>query len=165
MASRKDVKPMGTLTRWQLLRLTQSLGRRSEFAHARLRRLVCAVHLLTVGPLVGLVAVFTATLIDAVGRGNAWVGAHRAHLWGALAFLYVFALVSHVVNWQGQRYTFDRLRALLVSRRLEVCLRCGYSVSGIGETGVCPECGRPFELRALRDEWKKILRLLGRPVD
>lgn len=33
--------------------------------------------------------------------------------------------------------------------RLTLCPGCGYSLTGLGDEGVCPECGRPFDQRTV----------------
>ena len=33
--------------------------------------------------------------------------------------------------------------------RLTLCPACGYSLVGLGEEGICPECGRPFDQRTV----------------
>ena len=33
--------------------------------------------------------------------------------------------------------------------RLTLCPGCGYSLTGLGDEGVCPECGRPFDPRTV----------------
>ncbi len=42
-----------------------------------------------------------------------------------------------------------RFRRALLASRLRLCTFCGYDVSTLGVTGVCPECGNAFD--AARD--------------
>ncbi len=40
------------------------------------------------------------------------------------------------------------------ARRDPFCIHCGYSLTGLGESGTCPECGRGYT-RALMEEYRK----------
>jgi len=45
-----------------------------------------------------------------------------------------------------------------VRRRLKaagyrLCPRCGYDLSGLGDEGACPECGRGFLAASLAEQW------------
>ena|ERR1051326_4712134 len=47
----------------------------------------------------------------------------------------------------------SRLRRELITLAGRMCFRCGYNLSGCGDSGVCPECGEAFILAALRERW------------
>lgn len=35
-----------------------------------------------------------------------------------------------------------------------MCWNCGYALAGLADDGRCPECGRDYRLRELRENWK-----------
>lgn len=46
------------------------------------------------------------------------------------------------------------VRRVVGARKDDFCIHCGYSMSGLGDVGKCPECGRPY-VRSLIAEYKK----------
>jgi hypothetical protein len=46
------------------------------------------------------------------------------------------------------------VRNVVKNRRDPFCIHCGYSLSGLGASGTCPECGRPY-LSSLIDEYRR----------
>ncbi len=58
-----------------------------------------------------------------------------------------------------------RLRKRLKSAGGAICPRCGYDVSRHPEeSGVCPECGRPFSKEGLRKLWAQTHLLTWPPT-
>jgi predicted RNA-binding Zn-ribbon protein involved in translation (DUF1610 family) len=47
------------------------------------------------------------------------------------------------------------IRRLVRSSDYRVCIHCGYDLASLSENGTCPECGRPYEMEAVRDVWKR----------
>jgi uncharacterized paraquat-inducible protein A len=41
------------------------------------------------------------------------------------------------------------------------CLRCDYDLRGHGESGVCPECGRPFTRERRPLPWEELQEILA----
>lgn len=46
-----------------------------------------------------------------------------------------------------------RWRRKLLESHHRLCLYCGHSLTGLGETGICPECGRAFIIQGDREIW------------
>lgn len=46
------------------------------------------------------------------------------------------------------------VRNVVTSRRGPFCIHCGYSLEGLDDHGLCPECGRPF-IFAVIDEYRR----------
>jgi hypothetical protein len=51
-----------------------------------------------------------------------------------------------------------RLLSRVRKAELLVCPRCEYSLANSGERGICPECGRPFEIESVRRAWVSCLK-------
>lgn len=57
----------------------------------------------------------------------------------------------------------DRVVRHLKSHDMRFCAGCSYHLEGLGDKGVCPECGTTFEVSELREHWQSgIDRLNGR---
>lgn len=46
------------------------------------------------------------------------------------------------------------VRSAMKQRKDPFCIHCGYDLTGLTEDHLCPECGRPFELRLI-DEYRR----------
>jgi|GEM_PF-928506 len=62
--------------------------------------------------------------------------------------LWVFALGVVITVVLGS------VRRVVGNRKDDFCIHCGYSISGLSDTGTCPECGRPF-VRKVIAEYRK----------
>ena len=72
----------------------------------------------------------------------------------ALGVLWVFVLPILVVACLATAYW--RTRVHVKEERLlngRICPGCGYSLEGLPDEHTCPECGTPYTLRSLRDQW------------
>lgn len=61
--------------------------------------------------------------------------------------------VGGVVGCVLWRRKLRRLRQRVADAEGCVCVRCGYSVQGLGESGVCPECGLAFDRARTLQAW------------
>lgn len=50
-----------------------------------------------------------------------------------------------------------KLRIELTDHDQRLCLRCCYVLDGLSPTGVCPECGSPYDIAELRDGWRELI--------
>ena len=51
-----------------------------------------------------------------------------------------------------------RFRQRVRSSDYELCLECGYSLTGLGDRRACPECGVDFTIEDVREKWRHWLR-------
>jgi uncharacterized paraquat-inducible protein A len=58
-----------------------------------------------------------------------------------------------------QRQLVKRIATCLESAKSEVCLECGYQLTGIRDVGACPECGVHYEIAEVPEIWRKTLDL------
>jgi hypothetical protein len=82
---------------------------------------------------------------------------------GFLAF-WIPPSVGTSYQWSRLAIPFAMFGVLLLfairrSRRIKrcefkVCYACGYDLRGLDESGVCPECGRAYEIASLIRKWK-----------
>ena len=49
----------------------------------------------------------------------------------------------------------SRAQKLLYDSNCRICPECRYRLEGLGDSGTCPECGRPFRVRDLQDYWSR----------
>lgn len=47
------------------------------------------------------------------------------------------------------------IRKKMFATNLEMCLACAYPLTGLAQSGECPECGMPFARTEVRDAWKR----------
>lgn len=43
------------------------------------------------------------------------------------------------------------VRKVMAARHHAFCIHCGYSLEGVEDQGVCPECGMPFDMAVVED--------------
>lgn len=65
-----------------------------------------------------------------------------------------------VVTMTFGAFWFSRRRAERIRRGVRAasgraCLGCVYDLSGMGDTGACPECGRRFDIAADQRSWER----------
>lgn len=58
--------------------------------------------------------------------------------------------------WLGHRKKMRLRRARQLSWL--ACERCMYDLGSLDESGVCPECGRPYERERVRARWERLTR-------
>ena len=57
--------------------------------------------------------------------------------WTVFVLLFMFSVMASVIVPFGRKAIFAELRA----RGFDLCVRCHYSLEGVGAAGSCPECG------------------------
>jgi hypothetical protein len=92
-----------------------------------------------------------------MATGAALMGILQLNGWFFMvAFISLMAggLVLVIAAFILERRTLARVRR----GNLLVCLGCEYSLENSGSEGVCPECGRAFEIEEVRRDWVRCLR-------
>lgn len=56
--------------------------------------------------------------------------------------------------WYSRRRT-ARIKRAVRAASGRACLGCVYDLGGMGDTGVCPECGRRFDIAADQRSWER----------
>lgn len=67
-----------------------------------------------------------------------------------LASVLAFALTVRSI---GRFREWMRLRRELRVYQYRLCDSCWYPLPGLDRNGKCPECGRPYDVDALRNTW------------
>ncbi len=77
---------------------------------------------------------------------------------GSHALLFVTLLFA--LAFIGQAVHFVRMQRLRRSLRAasgRLCLNCAFDLRGLGEAGLCPECGNTFDIPADQAHWRSFL--------
>lgn len=73
-------------------------------------------------------------------------------MWPGFVLPLVFMLPVFVAI-MGNAIGLRRIRARLVAAEGRLCIHCMHELRGLADQGVCPECGRAFDLQADRRRW------------
>ena len=63
------------------------------------------------------------------------------------------------------RIVFARMRTQLADNDYLMCLSCAYSLKGLPEEHVCPECGTEYTAEQVRNAWQHWVTKLKLPAD
>lgn len=72
---------------------------------------------------------------------------------GTVVLLFLVQTTCFYGMWRVRRDLLRRLRE--AGGRL--CPGCEFDLRGLGDSGSCPECGRPFEIDAVRAQWRSFI--------
>lgn len=76
-------------------------------------------------------------------------------LWWSIAIPFVFVvphMVAVVAIARGQR----RIKRAVLAANGRACTHCVHDLSGLGDAGICPECGRGFDTAADQKRWARV---------
>jgi hypothetical protein len=65
-----------------------------------------------------------------------------------------------VVFWAPALFIRWRFEKEMVASGFGLCCHCGFDLRGSPAVGVCPECGKAYDLPSMRREW-----ILAQPAD
>lgn len=51
-----------------------------------------------------------------------------------------------------------RLRRLAKRHKGALCFACNYPLAGLPDSGVCPECGVPYDIKYTKEQWSELFR-------
>lgn len=66
-------------------------------------------------------------------------------------FALPFLVTMHYLGYRDKQRELARIRKI----DYRVCTDCGYLLTGLGDSGACPECGKGFQLDELRKIWQR----------
>lgn len=109
------------------------------FQRVQLRVGLTIVAPLIAGPMIGLIA----SLTPGMGmRAYTWLFA--AWMVAGFITLCVIAIVRH-----------RTLRSRWNAAHGRLCVHCAYNLRSLGEHGICPECGKPFDIARDAEAWAR----------
>ncbi len=83
---------------------------------------------------------------SAMATPNTWLSMGIPLLCFAPVFVAFFAI------WRGQR----RIKRAVLAAHGRACINCVHDLSGLGDTGTCPECGHAFDAAADQRRWARV---------
>lgn len=101
-------------------------------------------------------AVFVCTALSAVAapfvlrRVAPWI----SPLWALPGIPLAIVTTTFGAIWYSRRRT-DRMRRAVRAASGRACVSCVYDLRGMADTGVCPECGRRFDIAADQRSWER----------
>lgn len=63
------------------------------------------------------------------------------------------------------RIVFARMKTQLADNDYLMCLNCAYSLKGLPEEHVCPECGTEYTAERVRNAWQQWVTNLKLPAE
>ena len=112
--------------------------------------------------LIGLSAFFVlAALAWVIFRGPMGVPRGFAYRYGAL----VLVAVPFVVIWPWWLLRTRHIRRALLESEGRLCTHCAYNVSTLAPAGICPECGKPYDIERDKPLWEAVGARYGEEGD
>ena len=97
-------------------------------------------------------AVFVCTALGAVA--TPFIADWFSPLWALPGIPIAIVTTTFGTIWYTRRHR-ARIKVAVVAASGRACVGCVYDLSGMGETGACPECGRPFNIAEDRRSWAR----------
>jgi hypothetical protein len=105
---------------------------------------------------VGIAAVFVSSVLGAVATPFVLmrIAPSFPSVWALPGIPLVCVTATFGAIWFARRRT-ARVRRAVQAASGRACVVCLYDLSGLGNTGACPECGRQFDSTADRRAWER----------
>jgi predicted RNA-binding Zn-ribbon protein involved in translation (DUF1610 family) len=71
-----------------------------------------------------------------------------------MGWLWTVPALNFVLVYGGPRVVNRRLAKEVAAAQFQVCTTCSYQLTGLPENHVCPSCGTPYSLGAIRAVWR-----------
>jgi len=105
---------------------------------------------------VGVAAVFVCTLLISVAAPFMMkpLALPISPLWALPGIPLAVVTTTFSAIWLSRRRT-ARIRRAVQAASGRACVACVYNLSGMGDTGACPECGRHFDIAIDQRSWER----------
>ena len=94
----------------------------------------------------GVIAYQIPTVRNATATPDPWITLGIPAVILAPNFLVILPV------WWGMR----RIKRAVAGTSGRACTNCVHDLSGLGDTGMCPECGRAFDIAADQRSWVRV---------
>lgn len=113
---------------------------------------------------VWIAAVFVCITLSAVAAPFALrrIAPSVSPLWALPGIPLAIVTTTFGAIWLTRRHK-ARIKRAVMAASGRACLGCVYDLSGMSETGACPECGRRFDIAADRRAWTQAGMFEERP--
>jgi len=76
---------------------------------------------------------------------------------GTVFSLPVMPIGAGVCRWAAFR-RLERFLGTVAGMENRVCPCCAYSLAGLGNVGICPECGYNYDIAQVTSSWDEVMR-------
>ncbi len=126
--------------------MTHSLSQERAPMPPAVRRLLWWMALPSCVIIAGAVFYKLPAVQSAMSTPNLWLSVGVPLACFAPMFVSIFFI------WRGQR----RIKRAVLAANGRACINCVHDLTGLGDTGTCPECGYVFDTPADQRRWARV---------